>query len=360
MKERGTTGAGEPQITGVPRVHRHTMRTHGRGTTGNATPWSNQWNSPVALTSNDPQQYGDGRSEVIPSFDGTDFREYERRVRLFVSNTRVVPERRAGKLLKRREGRAFDLCEGIQDLETPNGVENLIDHLRTHLEPIEVFRRGRIVDDFVYGFERQPGEDIRDYDTRFNMLLRRFKAGQVNPLIKAHVFLRKANLSAEKQSQIVSTAMSRYECEPLRDAMLTAIPQARALRGCVPLHPKQSGACSAQVVDAQDDEDEEEHVLGTNEASDDELEAEYQEAVAMMTVAKQHRTEVERARQFFRKPQSCEDRKAQLDKLEQKCPRARCGQLAHRKDDKEPKSRKTVCNHELLEQCSRCRGASPR
>ena len=60
-----------------------------------------------------------------------------------------------------------------------------------------MFRRGRIVDDFVYDFERQPGEQIRDCDTRFNIWLRPFEAvaGQVNPLIKAHVFLRKANLS---------------------------------------------------------------------------------------------------------------------------------------------------------------------
>ena len=34
------------------------------------------------------------------------------------------------------------------------------------------------------------------------------------------MFMRKGNLSAEKQSQIVSAAMSRYEYEPLRDAML--------------------------------------------------------------------------------------------------------------------------------------------
>ena len=39
------------------------------------------------------------------------------------------------------------------------GVENVLDHLRTHFEPIEVFRRGRIVDDFVYDFERQLGEE---------------------------------------------------------------------------------------------------------------------------------------------------------------------------------------------------------
>ena len=32
MQESGTTGAGRPQVTGVPRVNRHFKRTHGRGT----------------------------------------------------------------------------------------------------------------------------------------------------------------------------------------------------------------------------------------------------------------------------------------------------------------------------------------
>ena len=148
MKERGTTGAEGPQIAGVPRVHRHQAGTQYSWTWHNwerHSPWSNQgspqWNSPVDTTNNDPRQYGDGGGEVIPSFDGTDFRQYERRVRLFVSHTRLAPERRAGKLLERLEGRAFDLCEGIQDLETPEGVENLLDHLRTHFEPIEVSTR---------------------------------------------------------------------------------------------------------------------------------------------------------------------------------------------------------------------------
>ena len=67
------------------------------------SPWSNQWNSPIDITSNDPRQFGDGRGVVIPTFDGVDFRQYERLVRLFVSNSRVAPERRAGKLLERLE-----------------------------------------------------------------------------------------------------------------------------------------------------------------------------------------------------------------------------------------------------------------
>ena len=92
--------------------------------TSGIRPVDTQWNSPVDTTGSDPRQFGDGPGEVIPSFNGTYFIQYERRVRLFVSNTRVAPETRAGKLLERLEGRAFDSCEGFQDLETPNGVEN--------------------------------------------------------------------------------------------------------------------------------------------------------------------------------------------------------------------------------------------
>ena len=99
-------------------------------------------------------------------------------------------------------------------------------------------------------------------------------------------------------------------------------------------------------MEAQD----EELVLETNEASDDELEAEYQEAVALTTIAKQRRAEVDRARQFFRKPQSSEDRKAKLDNLKQKVPRARCGQLGHWKDDNDYPAKVKVVNWEETEE----------
>ena len=143
------------------------------------SPWLNQgspqWNSTVGHPSNDPRQSGDFSHSTERISDSTT------RVRLFVSHTRVASERRAGKLLERLEGRAFELCEVIQDLETPNGVEDLLCHLRRHFEPIDVFRQGRVVDDFVGDFERQLGEEAEEY-------------------------------------------------KPRRDAMLAAVPQARALR----------------------------------------------------------------------------------------------------------------------------------
>ena len=132
------------------------------------SPWSNQWNSPVDTqwnstvdtTSSDPRQCGDERDEVIPSFDGTDFRQFETRVRLscvpYTSGSRETG-------YEAFEGRAFDLCEEIQDLETPKGVQNLLDYLRVHFEPIDVSRQGKVEDDFVVGLERQPGEEVEEY-----------------------------------------------------------------------------------------------------------------------------------------------------------------------------------------------------
>ena len=70
------------------------------------------------------------------------------------------------------------------------GVENLLDHLRVYFEPIDVFRQGGVVDDLVRDFERQLGEEVEEY-------------------------------------------------APRREAMPTAVPQARALRGGVPLRRKQ-------------------------------------------------------------------------------------------------------------------------
>ena len=76
------------------------------------------------------------------------------------------------------------------------------------------------------------------------------------------------------------------EYEPLSEAMITAIPQTHASRRGVPLWRKQSGVDCAPVVEAQDEEDGGEQVLEENEASFDDLEIEYQVAVAMMTLAK--------------------------------------------------------------------------
>ena len=97
------------------------------------------------------------------------------------------------------------------------------------------------------------------------------------------------------------------ECKPQRDAMLTAILRAGALQTF-------RSVLLPNGVEA----------LEANEASDDELEAEHQEAVALMTIVEQRRAG---------KPQSSADHKAELDKLKQKLAGARCRQLGQWRDD---------------------------
>ena len=59
---------------------------------------------------------------------------------------------------------------------------------------------------------------------------------------------------------------------------------------------------------------------------------------------------MDRAKQFFRKHQSCEDRRAKFDKLKQKLPCARCGQLGHWKDDNDCPAKVKVVNWEETEE----------
>ena len=161
----------------------------------------------------------DGCGETIPTYDGkTPFRIYERKVQIFEANTKLPKERRGGRLLERLEGEAFDATEtlDVASLSVPDGVALLMAHLRKKFEPIEVLRIGRIVDDFLYEFERRNGEEMQEYDMRFTNLLARFEgvAGKVNPVIKAHVFLKRARLPAQVESQVVSAALNKYEYEP--------------------------------------------------------------------------------------------------------------------------------------------------
>ena len=81
----------------------------------------------------------------------------------------------------------------------------------------------------------------------------------------------------EPQAAVEEERMN--EDKPQRDAVPTAIPGAGAWQGVVPLPQRQPGACSAQVVEA----------LEANEVSDDELDTEYQEAMAVPTVVKQRK-----------------------------------------------------------------------
>ena len=72
---------------------------------------------------------------------------------------------------------------------------------------------GRIIDDFFYKFERANGEEIADFDTRFESGLRELEAavGTLNQVLVAHLFLKKLRLPGDKESQVITGAFNKYQ-----------------------------------------------------------------------------------------------------------------------------------------------------
>ena len=116
----------------------------------------------------------------------------------------------------------------------------------------------------------------------------------------------------ESQVAVEEERINEYKLQ--RGALPTAIPRAGVVHGAVPLHQRQPGAYSAQGTGGPQDK---------NEVSHDEFETEYQEAMALPTIAKQRRAG---------KPQSSGYHKAELDKLKQKLPCFRWRHIGHWKD----------------------------
>jgi len=315
-------------------------------------------------------------------------RTYFRKVDLYDALTRTPKERRAGKLLMNLTGKAFERTEmlDIKTLMNDHGVALFKDYLKNKFEPVETQRVGLVADELLYEFERRYDEEIVDYDTRFQATVHRAEAllGPLNATWKAHIFLKKAKLSSEKCSQVVTGAMNQYTYEGLRDSMLACIPRVKELRrgrdgpagdsyntqgrhhngghgrerggGAHRWKSKKrshgahmTGGDTEQADDSFEDEgsdntgaedepqDQDAGVMGVN--LPEELAQAWEESEIYMTQARKQRAEIEKARDFYKNPKKNGGKdKSQDDRMKQlklRLPCMACGALGHWKDDKE-------------------------
>ena len=86
-------------------------------------------------------------------------REYQKQVRLFQSTTGIDKEYQAGKLVERLTGLAWEVCETLdwKSLKHPDGVERLLQHLWSELEPLELLRIFNTLSEFYASFKRTRG-----------------------------------------------------------------------------------------------------------------------------------------------------------------------------------------------------------
>lgn len=167
--------------------------------------------------------------EVIPEWSGeTPIRDYRRRVALFEASTGIDAEYRAGRLLEKLSGMAWQATETLspEKLRTPNGVE-LLNHLQAELEPVEHLRVFGTLATFYKQFRRSRGQEFCSYDTDFRVQLRKLEEANapLSGISKSYWFLECAAISDELRKQVIAASGGSYEYERLRAALIAIVPK---------------------------------------------------------------------------------------------------------------------------------------
>ena len=152
---------------------------------------------------------GKERDDIIPEWDGKSFslKVYKRKVQLYEASTHTPASRCGCKLLQKLTGDAFDKTEHLDPnaLVHEDGVARLLSYLEMKYEPKEAVKVGSAIDEFIERLERRPGEEIRDFDTRFESKLKELEglSGDLNNNLKAHYLLRKLKVGGERETLVI-------------------------------------------------------------------------------------------------------------------------------------------------------------
>ena len=290
--------------------------------------------------------------EHVPSYDGKSepMREYQRRVKIYVSTTGTDPEYRAGRLLEQLTGAAWRATEtlDLEDLRRPDGVDRLLEHLWQELEPLEHLRVFTTLQSFYRNFRRQRGEEFVAFDTRFRVQLQRLEeiGAGLNGVTKSFWFLEAAGLSNDLRKQVVAAAGGAYEYPKLRAALMAIVPQVvKDEEGSVfsgdrkhQAHRRPTGSNSHRVnmvaeegaegadheeQEGAGDEDEGGEVSLDPEEAEATADALEREAEVMVTQAAKRRSQAERAR-GFQKVETDASRSARIASMKERMPCSEC------------------------------------
>ena len=267
--------------------------------------------------------------DSIPEYDGSyTMREYQRRVRLFEISTSIDPSYRAQKLMEKLSGNAWLATESIplESLRHPQGVERLLQHLWSELEPLEFLRIFSTLADFYKNFRRARGQEFVAYDMSFRMHLQRLdeiNAG-IDGVTKAYWFLEKAGLSAELRKQVVAAAGGQYDYQKLRSAVMAIVPQVSKEEENH--HPQPSsrmwkrGTARVHATTEPEEAEEPEQPPEEEEGDTARLEAELE---VLMTHAARKRAAIEQSR-GFKTPESTEAREKRIKDMKARMPCSAC------------------------------------
>ena len=292
--------------------------------------------------SNDRKKPVTGK-EVVPSYNGESaLREYRRRVDLFLATTGIDEEFRAGRLMEKLEGRAWQATQTLQvsRLRSSEGVQCLLDHLQKELEPVEHLQIFNTLHEFFRGFKRSRGEEFSTYDTRFRAQLQKMEeiGAPLDGLVRSYWFLEGSGISAELRKQVISAAGGSYNYEKLWAALVAIVPTVK--RDESEIHGRAGNGAGEKpkferrghkphgvhAVEEDGDGAEEHHgeEEGINgEIDDEEALAMEQEAQVLLTQAAKRRSMAERGRGYQR-VESTEERESRIKHMKTKMACSAC------------------------------------
>ena len=166
---------------------------------------------------------------MVPSWDGSGpFRNYRRRIDLFLSTTGIDPPYRAGRLIEQLTGEAWLATETLEmsNLRTDEGVTLLMEHLRSELEPLEQLTVCETLVAFYQRFRRAKGEQFTSYDTNYRIQFGKLEevGAPLTGVAKAFWFLQCAGISEKLRKQTIAAAGGVYQYEKLRAALISMVP----------------------------------------------------------------------------------------------------------------------------------------
>ncbi len=94
-------------------------------------------------------------------------------------------------------------------------------------EPIEDYRTGKIMDEFLDEFFRKRDQEIVDYNLAWSRELLKAEnvAGELTTKWKAHLYLKKMRLGPVPKSQVLTGSLGDFSVEALQKSALTTFPK---------------------------------------------------------------------------------------------------------------------------------------
>ena len=177
-----------------------------------------------AGTVRDDRGGGQERIEEVPDWDGDlrKFKNYKRRVAVWLEHTTTKSDKQGPRLLSRLTGDAWVCTEDIsmKDLRT-GGPKYLLSFLEDALEVEDFHLCGRAMEEYFFGVRRENKEHINKYCTRQKAAYNRMKELGVTLDEKAQAYwlLKRANLSTTERQSILTQTGGKYKMESIIKAM---------------------------------------------------------------------------------------------------------------------------------------------